>query len=418
MSDSKKIHVSELQVGMYVSRLDRDWLGTPFLLQGFTIGSRQDIDTLAEYCEHVWIDALTQTNTSVKTAPPNKLKKSKPADQKVRPRKKVIYVNKVSASEEHRQAFGIHRDAKRITKNLMDQARLGASVNTAQAKETVNTCVKSIMRNPDAMMWMTRIRNEDEYTAEHCLNVCVLAIAFGRHLGLSEGDLQRIGLCGLLHDVGKMKVPPEVLNKPGELTDKEFKMMKAHTLFGRKLLMSSVAPNGYQGVVDVAYSHHERIDGKGYPRQLSASGISPFSRIIGIVDAYDAMTTKRCYDNARPSTDALKEIYRCRGTHFDERYASQFIEMVGLYPPGSIVELANGMVGIVFDTNLHYRHLPKVLVVRDSDKQPCREKVIILANTEKGTLDKSFLIQRVITDGSFGVTLQDYKDKGLQISFE
>ena len=405
----KKVHVSELQVGMYVSKLDRDWLETPFLMQGFTISSRQDIDTIAQYCEYVWIDALTQTYVSE-----SERQTIEPQDKG---RKRTTYVNQVSASLEHQQAFGIHRDAKRITKNLLDEARLGASINTQEAKETVNECVKSIMRNPDALMWMSKIRHEDEYTAEHCLNVCVLAIAFGRHLGMEEADLHKIGFCGLLHDVGKMKVPVEVLNKPSGLSEKEFKVMKAHTIHGRNLLMSSTRPGAYQGAVDVAYSHHERIDGSGYPRKLSAAGISQFSRIIGVVDAYDAMTTKRCYDTARPSTDALKELYRCRGTHFDAYYTEQFIEMVGLYPPGSIVELVNGQLGIVFDTNKQYRHLPKVLIVRDENKEICRESVVTLADIEQGKLDRSYLIKRVITDGTYGVTLQDYKDKGLQISF-
>ncbi|MBR9910952.1 MAG: HD-GYP domain-containing protein [Gammaproteobacteria bacterium] len=403
----RKIHVSELQVGMYVAELDRDWLGTPFLLQGFTVQSRADVETVQKYCEHVWIEATDVVFTSQPVR-----EGIKPARQS-QPR----YVNKVSTATEHRQAFGIHHQARSITKSLLDEVRLGAAVNTEQARETVSGCVQSILRNADAMLWMTRIRNEDEYTAEHCLNVCVLAIAFGRHLGMDEGDLHKIGLCGLLHDVGKMKIAPEVLNKREKLTDKEFKMIKAHTVHGRNLLMASSNKDSYLGMVDVAYSHHERLDGTGYPRKLKASGISTFARIIAIVDAYDAMTTKRCYENARPSTEALKEIYRCRGTHFDEELAERFTEMVGLYPPGSIVELRNGQVGIVFDTNQKYRHLPKVLVVRDENKQPCPERVVALADTEKGTLDKTHLIQRVITDGTHGVTLQEYREKGLQISF-
>lgn len=400
----KKIPVSDLQIGMYISELDRDWLDTPFLMQGFTVQSRDDIQTVQEYCEYVWIDAVQQAYVPPEERSVQDAKK-----------RKQTYINKVSASDEHRQALGVYREARRITKSLLDEARLGASVNTEAAKATVNDCVQSILRNPDAMSWMSKMRNEDEYTAEHCLNVCILAISFGRHLGYEEEALQHIGLCGLLHDVGKMKIPPEVLNKPGRLTDKEFKMIKAHTVHGRNLLMS--APGSFHGVVDVAYSHHERLDGKGYPRGLKASGISEYSRLIAICDAYDAMTAKRCYEDARPSTDALKEVYDNRGTQFDERLAEQFLEMIGLYPPGSIVELINGCVAIVLTTNHRYRHLPKVLAVRNTVKKAVKEKVLNLADCEAGKLDKSFLIKKVLVDGSYGVSLKTYKDKGLQLSF-
>lgn len=402
---SKKIHVSELQVGMYVSKLDRDWLGTPFLMQGFVIESRQDVDTVAEYCEHVWIDAVQETYV--------------PATERAvleAQERKQRYINKVSASDEHRQALGVFREARRITKSLLDEARLGNSVNAEQAKETVSDCVHSILRNPDALMWMSKMRNEDEYTSEHCLNVCILAISFGRHLGMIEEDLHKLGLCGLLHDVGKMKIDPKVLNKPGRLTEKEFKLIKLHTIHGRNLLIS--APGSYHGVVDVAYSHHERIDGAGYPRGLKSAGISQFSRIICIVDAYDAMTAKRCYDDARPTTEALKIIYDNRGTQFDEYYAERFLEMVGLYPPGSIVELTNGCVAIVMNTNHRYRHLPKVLVVMNAVKKRVKEKILNLADIERDKLDKSFLIRKVLTEGSYGVYLKTYKEKGLEISFD
>lgn len=400
----KKIAVEDLQVGMFVSQLDRDWLETPFLMQGFVVQSRAEIQTVAEYCEFVWIDAVREQYIA-------------PEERVVldAAKRKQNYINKVSASDEHRQALGVAREARRITKSLLDEARLGASVNTEAAKATVNDCVQSILRNPDALLWMSKMRSEDEYTAEHCLNVCILGISFGRHLGFEEQALQHIGLCGLLHDVGKMKVPPAVLNKPGRLTEKEFKMIKAHTVHGRNLLMN--APGSYHGVVDVAYSHHERLDGTGYPRGLKASGISDFSRIIAIVDAYDAMTAKRCYEDARPSTEALKEIFDNRGTQFDERMAHQFMEMVGLYPPGSIVEMVNGCIGIVLNTNHRYRHLPKVLVVRNGVKKAVKEKVFDLADTEKGTLDSTFLINKVLVDGSHNVSLRDYKEKGLQLSF-
>lgn len=395
-----KIHISELKIGMYVSKLDCDWLETPFLMQGFVIESLDDIDAVAEYSTHIWIDAVQevwippeQRNAAIKTP------------------RKTVYINKVSAPEERYAALGIHRESQRLMKSLLDDVRLGGAINSELAKATVKTCVNSILRNPDALLWMSKIRNEDSYTAEHSLNVCILAIAFGRHLGKSEAELEKLGLCGLLHDVGKMHIPTAVLNKAEALTDKEFNMIKAHTVHGRNLLMSS--PGIYHGAIDVAYSHHERIDGTGYPRKLPASGISEFSRIIALVDAYDAMTADRCYSRAIPSTDALKNIYKDRGKHFDDYLALEFIKCVGLYPPGSIVELVNGMVGIVLETDRRYRHLPKILVVHDIHTPIDKERVINLNQIEQGTLDKSFLIRRALCDGSYGVSIKRYKENGL-----
>ena len=400
-----KICVSELRVGMYVAKLDREWLDTPFLMQGFYLESQDDIEIVCQYCKEVWIDASRkapgihldrrETHTdSTSTIPAKKY-----------PRQSDIF-------QEHKRSSKAFGQARSLTKSLLDDVQLGGVINTEAAKATVNECVQSVMRHPDALMWMTRLRKESEYTADHSLNVCVLAVAFGRHLGMSEQDLQHIGLCGLLHDVGKMRVPDEVLNKPGKLTPKEMRMMMAHTVHGRNLLLS--AGNVYTGAVDVAYSHHERIDGQGYPRKLSADKISLFSRIISIVDAYDAMTADRCYQRAKTSTEALKIIYEERGKQFDERLALAFLETVGLYPPGSIVELGSGDIGVVIENSQSYRHLPIVSVVLDADKNPYpKPQTYNLALIQTDELSKEYLVQSVHPDGSFGLSLRDFHEKGL-----
>jgi putative nucleotidyltransferase with HDIG domain len=398
-----KIHVSELKIGMFVSELDRPWLETPFLMQGFVIESLNDIDTIAEYSQHVWIDAV-----SAEWIPPEEraILSGQP--------KKTTYINKIDAKAEHSAALDTYRVARRLTRTLLDDIRLGGVINTEQAKTTVKDCVHSILRNSDALIWMSKIRNQDEYTAEHCLNVCILAIAFGRHLGMSEADLEKVGMCGLLHDVGKMRVLSEVLHKPSSLTEKEFDIMKAHTVHGRNLLMAS--PGIPNSTIDVAYSHHEKVDGTGYPRGLKAAGISELAKIIAIVDAYDAMTADRCYSPSIPSTEALKNIFKDRGTHFDERLALEFIKSVGLYPPGTLVELVNGLIAIVFETNNKYRHLPKIIVVKNQETALGKNVLIDLADVEKAKMDKSFLIKRALKEGDFGVYIKDYRDQGLALS--
>lgn len=401
----KKVPVGKLRVGMFVSKLDRDWLDTPFLLQGFHIEEEDDIDIVAEYCEFVWVDddkSIDRGNpfsSNIGTASQARSSYS-------------VEAYSVPLDEEHRRIFGTFRQARSITKTLLDDIRLGGAIKTDQAKDTVNECVQSVIRHPDALMWMAKMRDENEYTAEHCLNVCILAIAFGRQLGMSEQDLQNLGMCGLLHDVGKMKIPIEILDKPDGLTTKEMRIMMAHTIHGRNLLLST--PGIYSGAIDVAYSHHERIDGLGYPRRLPASSISRFSRIIAIVDAYDAMTADRCYQSAKTSTEAIKIIYQERGRHFDDKLALKFLQTVGLYPPGSIVELYSGEVGIVLETNLRYRHLPKVILLRDAEKRPLEhEKTVDLSLISKGELSKKYLIKQVWRDKSFDISMRDFREKGL-----
>lgn len=402
-SSLTKMHVGELRIGMYVAKLDRDWLDTPFIMQGFLLEDTEDIDIVSEYCEYVWVDTAPQKasaySSDVGTATSVPRSRFQP---------------QTDVKEEQRKMVSAFRAARRETKSMLANIRLGEAINTDQAKETVRDCVQSIIRHPDALMWMARIRDEREYTAEHSLNVCILAVAFGRQLGMDELDLEKLGLCGLLHDVGKMRVPLEILNKQAPLTDKEMRMMKAHTVHGRNLLMST--PSIYAGAIDTAYSHHERMDGNGYPRKISGNGVSFFTRVIAIVDAYDAMTADRCYSRAKTSTEALKIIYEARGTQFDEQLALKFIQTIGLYPPGSIVELYTGEVGIVLESNQTFRHLPRVILLLDEHKNKrTKESIIDLVQVESGDLPRRFLIKQVWRDGSFGIVLREYQKRGLVV---
>jgi len=405
-SNTTKIPVSELRVGMFVSRLDRDWLETPFLLQGFHIEEESDIDVIGEYCDHVYIDDEKSMKSKASAHSSNV---GTARQTRVNP---DIFMPEIPLEDEHRRIIGTFRQARTITKSLLDDIRLGGAINTEQARHTVNECVHSVIRHPDALLWMSKMRDENEYTAEHCLNVCILAIAFGRQLGMGEQELENLGMCGLLHDVGKMKIPSEILDKPDTLTPSEMRIMMGHTVHGRNLLLSSRGI--YTGAIDVALSHHERIDGAGYPRQLAGNSISRFSKIIAIVDAYDAMTAERCYQAARTSTEAIKVIYKDRGSHFDEQLALKFLQTVGLYPAGSIVELYSGDIGMVIEANPRFRHLPRIVMLRDKEKNPLpKESILDLSLIENGELSKEYLIKQVWKDKSFGITLKTYLERGL-----
>jgi HD-GYP domain-containing protein (c-di-GMP phosphodiesterase class II) len=273
--------------------------------------------------------------------------------------------------------------------------------------------MKSILANPDAMLWLSKIRNEDQYTSEHCFNVCILSLILGKHLGLSGNDLVDLGVCGMLHDVGKMKISPDILNKEGDLTDEEFQIMKTHTTHGRNILLAN--SNMLPAAIDVAFGHHEAVDGSGYPRGLPSTNISDFCRIIQVCDVYDAITSLRVYKKPQSSLTALKALYDNRGTKFDKNFVEQFIECIGLYPPGSVVELVDGEIALVLSTNYSNRRLPKILIVRDIKKMPCQERVVDLSILPKGTDVAPLLIKTTLPNGSYGVRLEEFVKKGLKV---
>ncbi len=428
-----KTPVGQLQVGMFVAELDRPWLETPFLIQGFEIRHPSQIRSLKEHCYHVYVLRPGVAKKIAKASAPTLMPKA--GTPKIRTtgsmvyggagtkinrgqpkrapapvvRNRPAYKNSVSARTEHAYARKAFREARQSLDGILSAAQMGNMIGTESARSTVTSCVSSILRNPDAMMWMTKIKHQNEYTAEHCLNVCVLAIAFGRHLNYSEADLVSVGLCGLLHDVGKMRVPLEVLDKPGRLTEEEFRAIQRHTIEGRDLLVASTGVD--QKAIDAAFNHHERIDGQGYPRGLPAEDIPEFARVIAIVDAYDAMTSNRCYAKARSPMEAIKIIFENRGSQFDDELALQFIKAIGPYPPGTIVKLRNGMVGIVISAKQKFRHLPTVLVLRDENKQPIAERTLELHLTDTGELGKDNLIKKVLTDGEYDIYLENYEVK-------
>lgn len=394
-----KIPVSGLKVGMYVAELDKDWLDSPFLYQGFMIESLDDIHLLEKECQFVWIEPAIEMCRGKTDEPKYVLKKPSP--------KKTRYINKLTMPREYEKSRKVFETSRQRTKTILDDIVLSGAINTKEAKKTVQSCLDSILRNPNAMLWMSKVRESNTYTADHSLNVCILCIAFGRQLGFTKDELFSLGMCGLLHDVGKMRIPEAVINKPGKLTPKEWKQMQSHVVLGRNLLMTS---SGIGHSADVAYSHHERTDGKGYPRKLDGSQISQYTKIVTLADSFDAMIADRCYSKAMTPSAAVKEIYKNRGTQFDERLALQFIKTIGLYPPGTIVELANGCLGIVLERSQKYQHLPKVLLLKDGKGKLLKKKLIDLTLIEQGKKDRTFLIKNDHPDGYQGLKVADYQD--------
>lgn len=400
-SSKVKLNVSELELGMYVSELDCPWTDTPFLFQGFTLENQEDINAVKEYCDYVYIDVERQVNLKLQPRDIGKLGSSK-----------THLIRSVPVEKEYATANAAYKNSTRIIKNIMDDIRLGKSIDTDQAKEVVEGCVDTVMRNPDALLLFTGIKNKDEYTSEHSLNVSILSIAFGRTMGMEKNKLVELGTAGLLHDVGKILTPLEVLNKPGALTDEEYAVMKEHTTHGRDILMSSDGDVSMLAL-DVAHGHHEHLDGTGYPRGLKEDQLTEYTKMVAITDAFDAITSDRIYFKGRTIMEAFRILDRSRGSHFDPKHVMNFIKSVGLFPPGSVVVLSDGRTGVVLETHPKLKLRPKILVVQDP-KQPedMSHHILDLAKVFVDAEGKKLHIIKMVHADDVNVNIQALKDDG------
>ena len=408
VSHRQRVPVSELRLGMYVVDLDRPWLETPFLIQGFVLSTEADIRAVQQHCRYVYIDARRGA------LPPSKTDR---AEHKLdRNTGFGLFERKAPAAPSHSvedelpNARTVHARGSSLVRGFMDDIRFGRVLNVKAIQEGVSDTVDSVLRNPDAMMWLAQLRKKDESHEQHCLNSCILAVAFGRHLGLPRDELQKLGVCALLHDVGKLQIPDAVLNKTDPLTEQELVTLRKHTDFGRVILMS--ARDLYHGAIDVAHSHHEWVDGSGYPRGLNGSQISPFAKIVAIVDTYDDIIGEHAYRDERTAFEALREINNGRGKQFDESLVKHFIDMIGVFPVGSIVELSNGEVAIVLAQTPGLPMLPRVVRLLDANKKSCPERILNLAlpPAEPG---EPLRVIRVLRRGDYGLDPQQLQTRGL-----
>jgi HD-GYP domain-containing protein (c-di-GMP phosphodiesterase class II) len=268
------------------------------------------------------------------------------------------------------------------------------------------------MRNPETMIFMTRLSGKDPLTSQHAFNVCIYAIVLGRLLGFDTAKLENLGTCAMLHDMGKVAIPDSVLNKPGPLTDEEMMIARSHTLEGRNILMSG--RNIFSGAVDVAYGHHENLDGTGYPRKLEGFQLNVNCKIAAIVDKYDAITSLRPY---RPEGDHLRAVAilnkLAKENKIDADLTSSFVTYLGIYPPGCVVELSSGEVGIVLESNLKQRLRPQILVVRSPDKEPVQHFVDLSEKTVDNR-GNPYRIVNVRRASDFGIDLGQYYDVIMQ----
>jgi putative nucleotidyltransferase with HDIG domain len=421
----RKIDVHDLCKGMFVTELDRPWLGTPFLFQGFEIQTDAELEQLRGLCQHVYVlegdarlsPAIRRKSTDAFLAPAAQSTRQKTIEFAVTetssraiPKNGLppsLYPDLTPVEEELQQAVEVERSARETIYSILDDARLGRSVDTPRAKQVVGQMTESIIRNPDALVWLTHLKKKHEYTALHSLRVCVLALALGRHLGYGPDTLNILGIGALLHDIGKLRVPLEILDKPEALTRDEFEIMKQHVPNGLKILESA---EGFPThALEVVGRHHERYNGNGYAFGLSGDTIGEFGLISAIVDTYDAITSDRSYHLSLSAADALKIIYEGRQKAYHPWLTEQFIQCMGIFPIGSIVELSTGSIGVVITANRARRLRPRVALILAPDKKPYTPANIVdLMTVTHDAHGKPVEIKSMLPSGAFGINPTDF----------
>ena len=515
-----KIFTTDLKVGMFVADLDRPWVDTPFLLQGFLIEDADQIAALKAHCEYVIVDrarsvgdefeaaatvapgvsrsAAGSATASPQAASPTAARPAAPAPAPEKPATRMTgaapgrtiklediprrgggryagshpsgngnddgegvfgrlasgfrglfaggkrekpgsgaaaplpepvaetpqefearaallppgvevqtYVNQTTVEEEAPRAREVVAQATGLLEKLVADIRLGQSFEVERVEDIVDDMVESIVRNPQALMWVAKLREQDITAYGHGLQVSVYLTSFGRHLGFPRTQLSQLAQVGLLLDIGKIRLPKDLLEKQGRLTDDEFDTAKAHVQHGLEILGET--PGFDPEILRGIEQHHERMNGSGYPRGLVGDEIGVFGRMAGIVDCFAALTNHRPYAAAVSSYEALRNITAWGGEFFHEALVQQFVSSVGVFPVGSLIELSTGEVAVVVEHSKVRRLKPRVLVVTGPDKTPATfpTMVDLLYDPKMGGEEPAF-IKRGLAPGAYGLNLADF----------
>lgn len=386
---------------MFIDKLDGNWLQHPFWKSAFRLDNPKQLKTLQESAvTHVWIDTdkgldvANETGSSTAnetTATPSPTV----SDKTIAPQRSIPIEKEMSAARETLEK------ARQATMAVLQEARMGNSISTADVAPLVEEISASIERNASAMLTVSRMKTKDDYTYLHSVAVCALMIALGKQLNY-QGSLHALGMAGLLHDVGKMSIPDEILNKPGKLTDDEFKVVLEHPRNGWELLKQS--DNIDDIALDVCLHHHERVDGNGYPDKLSGEVLTLEARMGAICDVYDAITSDRCYKKGWEPAYALKKMAEWKDGHFDETIFQAFVKTIGIYPSGTLLKLKSGRLAVVTDQGPQSLLTPIIKVFYScNSKAPIQRKLINLAQSNEQ-------IDSVETPQDWGFSRRDITD--------
>ena len=416
---------SKLSIGMYVGLLDRPWLETPFIFQGFEIKDRFEIEQLQKHCHQVYVE-IERGKLSERTI--RALAAGGPAplvlgENEALPDGKPSFVHQFivrtgllnflsKRKKKHTGAYDITSTVRKEApyaseayekclkswRRIYERAGRAGFVEIERVIRAVTPLVRSILRNPNAMAWTVFSRKRSGHDYSRAVATAVWAIMFGRHLGFDRKGLENLAVGGLLLDIGNTALPDDVVHAEGAITQDQYAQVPAHVEEGVHILERS--PGIEPAVFEMVMYHHERFDGSGYPYQLEGSNIPPMGRIAGIVDCYDAMTTRTAYSPALAAYDAARELNEMRDKLFSAEVVEQFMHTIGMFPTGSVVELSDGAVGLVLEQNADNLLQPKVLVLKTPKRKRLRKPKIMNPQDWQG---RGLWIARGHEHGAFGI---------------
>ncbi len=381
----REIPVEELTFGMYVSKLDRPWTETPFVFQGFVLKSEKQIDILKKYCKHVFVDPEKEDLSEVGKVT---------AEDLAKVRGTTVYKEVASVEAELPRAQTIYTRTTVVVKELSRAVEIGNAIDSSRSQEAVTQITQSVVRNPDAMALLIKLQEKSGATLSRAVEVSVMMTIFGRFLQLPHERLELLGMLGLLQDVGKLKLSTELAAR-GPINAAEVELYRTHVNHSVEILSNT--PGVPPELPGLASLHHERFDGSGYPRGLHGDAIALSGLIAGIVDAFDSLTAPPPFGENMSPANALSIIYKGRGTQFHPALVEQFIQCIGVFPVGSVVELNSGEIAIVIAQNMVRRLQPRIMVVKDAQGNPLIPyKMLDLIKEPKVRPDEPYRIQRTL----------------------
>jgi len=429
---AKKIRVesTDLAVGMFVCDLDRPWLDSPFLIQGFYIKDNLDVDTVSDVCDYVFVDkvvrreqlnsslpgassaVLLTTGTSKPSAGLSQVAEEKQCNRPVKSeqgledffpdRELTRYTDTVSWRDETRNAKRAISYLYDFTVEFMQSSVKSDRLDLQNLKKAIQPMVDSVIRNPDACLWWATMKPAADDNHDSSLRSSVYTSVLGRQLGLPANDLYSLAMGGLLFDIGKLRLDDSILNADRRLTAEEMVIMQRHVETGLSLLKGSGLTD--PDIIDIIANHHERLDGSGYPQGLGGDLIPAFGRIAGVVDCYNAITGSRRYASTRSPAEAINQLYKLKGVHFHKDLIEEFIHAIGVYPVGALVELSTGEVAIVVAQSRARRLRPVVLILLDGNKNhTAGGRYIFLEETTHSDDGSKLDIVKNLDPNAFGI---------------
>lgn len=421
--NQKKIMVHDLEVGMFVSDLDRPWHQTPFPIQGFYIRSQNDIRALVSHCKWVMIDVAEARQTIDPESDNVRTFGRRPAGRgngrkelQLPPlsiREPVQYQEIVSLKKEIKASRQLLEDGEAAIGRVVEALRSGKMPDLRPVVDLTRNMVASVMRQPNALLWLSRTRQYDDFLYRHALNTAVWALVCGRQLGLNEGLLNHLGVGCLLTQVGKTSLPKELLAREQQLSSDEYGIYRSYVDRGVAVLESSGLSRAVMAVVQ---NHRERHNGSGFPKGISGERIPLLAKVAGIAEFFESLIAPRDEQEAMTPAKAVSMLYEMRNIEFQEDLVEGFIKAIGVYPTGTLVELSDGQRGIVVSHSPERRLWPQVMVMQSASHQPLKSaKVIDLAQfNESRKAGEALSVRVCLPHGTAGLNPAGYDVTGVE----